>query len=751
MRRTRRLFLLAIVVIVGVVGSSYYLQKGLQSRTTPPPPTPLNKGVQASSRDWVYFKADGDRPVVEVRARSMERVEEPAARLLLEGVQLKLYHKDGKEFDLVQSAAAEFNENDGAMFSDGDVEITLGVPEDRDTPPGRLLTIRSSGVRIVSATGHVSTDRHTEFSFDLGDGSATGADYDPQTRELVLHSAVSLHWRGHSAAQPRMDVEAGRLVYREGESKVYLSPWARFRRVNLVLEAGDTVVQLEDGAIRHIQAERAHGRDQYPNRQLSFGARTLEMMLSPKSEVEKIIGAGDARLEAVSASARTEVTTERIDLDFEVSPSGSLLKTALATGKAAIESKPVLRPGERAPANRILKADTILTKMRPGGEELESMETHAPGTLELVPNQPTDPRRFMAADRMWISYGEKNQLRSFRAVQVATRTQKPLGPKMKTEPAPALTWSQDLTADFDTATGELRKLDQWNDFRYQEGARHATAQFATLDVISNLITLRQAARTWDPSGSVNADHILLNQESGEFAAEGNVASTRLADGKPGSAGGGMLAPDEPVQGKARRMTSTDANQLVTYEGEALLWQSANRIQADRITINRKDRSLTAEGNVVSQFLDQQAPPGAGKAVITVVRAPWMRYDDAGRVAHYRGGVRLIREGIDLKSRELRAWLHSENQPGQSSLRQVNADGAVEIFQVEPARTRRGTAGHAEYYVAEERFVLNGGIAQMVDSLKGTTRGRQLTYFSRNDTLLVEGQLTQPVVSRIRRN
>ena len=37
---------------------------------------------------------------------------------------------------------------------------------------------------------------------------------------------------------------------------------------------------------------------------------------------------------------------------------------------------------------------------------------------------------------------------------------------------------------------------------------------------------------------------------------------------------------------------------------AALWQTANRIQADRIDIDRDKKILVAAGNVVSEFMDQ---------------------------------------------------------------------------------------------------------------------------------------------------
>jgi lipopolysaccharide export system protein LptA len=123
------------------------------------------------------------------------------------------------------------------------------------------------------------------------------------------------------------------------------------------------------------------------------------------------------------------------------------------------------------------------------------------------------------------------------------------------------------------------------------------------------------------------------------------------------------------------------------------------------------------------------------------------------VAVYKGPVRLIREEMDVKSRDLTAWLNeSKKEANESTLNHAFADGDVEIFQTAGDRTRRSHSEHAEFYVAEDKVILNGeGIAQVVDSVKGTTRGKQLTYYSRNDTIQVEGATTQPAVSRIRRN
>ena len=66
----------------------------------------------------------------------------------------------------------------------------------------------------------------------------------------------------------------------------------------------------------------------------------------------------------------------------------------------------------------------------------------------------------------------------------------------------------------------------------------------------------------------------------------------------------MLAGDDPVQARAGYMNSKDDNRLITYEGDALLWQGSNRITAHRIVIDRRTNHLEASSDVVTQLIDK---------------------------------------------------------------------------------------------------------------------------------------------------
>jgi lipopolysaccharide export system protein LptA len=381
------------------------------------------------------------------------------------------------------------------------------------------------------------------------------------------------------------------------------------------------------------------------------------------------------------------------------------------------------------------------------------VNTETAGTLEFIPNRPGQPHRWMNGDHLDIAYGPKNQIQSFRSVNVTTRTEKPKAADAKEAPAPELTWSKELTATFQPNSSQIGKLDQNGNFRYEAGDRHAKADRAALDQPNNLIDLTGGARVWDSTGSADADKIQLDQKSGDFSADGNVNSTRLPDKKK-EGSGGMLSEDEPLHARAKKMHSTDNSQQIRYEGNAVLWQGANRLEADTVEIDRENSVLKAHGHVMSQLLDKATDnskkPATKQAarVFTVVRAPELEYSDEARVANYKDGATLNRPDMKVKAREIKAFLRDNSS--DSSLDHAFAEGQVEIDQSSQGRVRKGTSEHAEYYVDEDKVILEGGSPRFVDSLRGNTVGEKLTWFSKDDRLLVNGVETKPVKSVLHR-
>ncbi len=795
MRWTRPLLLIAILLIIWGVGTTYYARLRLQNAAAPNKPLDLPSGTNSLAEGWSYSQNDGDKPVVLVRAKDYRDVNN---QFELTGVELHLFQKKATEFDLVKSEKAAFDFNKKLLFSDGEVEITMGVPAGEEEPPANLMKIKSSGVYFETKTGKATTGRAASFKFDAGYGRAVGASYDPQIHELHLQSQIFLVWTGRERGVKPMQVEAGDLTYKEKESKVYLGGWSKLKRDTLTLSAGPAVVTIANKLIKEVDTEHVVGEDLRPNRKVDYAADKLTMNFDDDGQIKKIVGEQNARLVSHGATADTTVTSDRIDLDFDTASGDSVLQSALATGHSTAESKPVLKQGVEPADTRILRSDVIKIAMKPDGQQIDSVETASAGAMEFIPNSPGKPHRWVNGDHIWIKYGEKNQIDWLHTINAATKTLKPRTKDAKQDPPLALTWSKEMRAEFDPKTAQLSKLEQWSDFRYEEGDRKAKAERALLEQGKNLIHLTGLARVWDSTGSTDADRILLDQQSGDFSADGNVNSTRMPDKKKTGQPGGLLSEDEPMHAKARKMSSKDNNLLVRYDGNAIAWQGPDRLEADVIEIDRDNNIVKAHGHVVSQLhdkgesgkkedkpatantdkkdsqtADKKAPAksddkaakteakkeGASPAkakdpnaapIFTIVKAPEMLYKDDDKLATYTGGVTLERPNMKVKSSELRAYLRDADESNSSSLDKAFADGKVEIVQTSPLRTRTGTSEHAEYYVDENKVILEKGHPLLLDSKKGSTRGKKLTWYSDDDRLVVDGADDDPVKSRLKR-
>jgi lipopolysaccharide export system protein LptA len=755
MRGTRWLLVLAILAILAGIGVTYRTQKRTLRSQTPAKPALLPQELSGLRDEFNWERRNEGRQVARLHARKA-RQEKDSNQVKLEQVELQIFSKDGLSYNLVKSANAEFSERDSRLYSEGDVEITLELPV--DGPPERTpVTIRTSGVSFEVRTGKATTDRATSFTFPNGWGKAVGASYDPVTKELLLRSQVALENKRPGNHSVPMKVEAGEVVYKEAGSVVRLNQWSRLTRKNTVVNAGPAIVTLNDDIVRQVDAVKAQGTDEYPNRKLEYAADELRVTYSEDGEVERISGKTNVRVVSASAGSKTTVTGDFVDLDFETVGEESVLKKVLAHGHAAVESKPLAGPGGKLPETRVLSSEKIELQMRPGGREAETVRTQAPGRLEFLPNQPGQRHRTLNAENMLISYGPENQIQSFRGSNVETVTDPNDEERAKKRPV-SKTRSKNMTAEFD-GKGQVTRMEQWDDFAYEQGDRHARANRAVMEAGRNLITLEKSARVWDPTGATSADHIRLDEQSGDFSADGHVNSSRQPEKK--KSGTEMLSGDQAVEAMADRMTAMNRNRQLHYEGHVLMWQGPDRITAESVDIDREKRSLTASGGVVTQFLDKPVSPGPATAgqtsspAFVVVKADRLVYTEPDRLARYTGGAQLDRPALRVKSDELRVFLAEEKPDGaagdsESRVEKAFADGHVEIVQTAPDRTRTGTGEHAEYYAADEKIVLNGGQPQLVDSKRGFTRGSELTYFVNDDRLLVSGAPGHRATSRLRR-
>lgn len=813
MRRISFLLALALAVILAAVGYTLKLRidKARVARVQPTPKIATKySGIALSG--WRYEKDDPqtNKPIVRVDAKTFEGTNDPST-FELQDLSLRLFNKEASSYTYVQSDRALFDEGSGLLKSTGPVRIVINVPKDQDAADPKVadkrVRVTTSGIVYETKSGKATTDKPATFVFTEGDGSAVGVDYDPNTKVLHLKSQVALDWIGRGPAENKMHIEAGDLVYKEAEQKIYLSPWSKMQRQSTTIEAKNSVVTLDDGVLQKIESDHPVGLDVRDDKTTNYSADEMTALFDDDGNLVQILADRNARVITTEKGSQTTVTGERADLRFALQSKmkdgrqemDSQLQLVLADGHAVAESKPLPQPGVQIAETRILRSEHLELEMKPGGQDVQEIRTSSQGQLEFIPNRPDQSHRILDASHLRVLYGAGSYIDTFLAWNVSTHTDKSasqvkprVGKDGKPLPqAPALTWSDTMTAKFAPNSNQIATIDQEGNFRYQEGDRKAWSKKAFLEQTINKITLTGNAHVIDDTGSAIADQIVMNQANGDMDAKGHVLSTHQPDRnqKPGTS---MLDDSKPMQAQADIMRTRDNNAKVHYQGHVVMWQGANRLSANLIDIDRDAQSLHASGDVVSELVDnKQAPANQPPAnqlaprvaagpelkpvsivitkpepqppvvadaalapIYTIVHAPDLFYRDDTRVALYTGGVMLNRDKMTINCKELRAFLSPKksDNSNDSSLDHAFADGAVRVFEhVTPTRTREGTSEHAEYYTKEDKVILTKGAPQMIDSLKGITKGRQLTYFSGDDHLIVEGEKKELAYTQLKKH
>jgi lipopolysaccharide export system protein LptA len=149
-----------------------------------------------------------------------------------------------------------------------------------------------------------------------------------------------------------------------------------------------------------------------------------------------------------------------------------------------------------------------------------------------------------------------------------------------------------------------------------------------------------------------------------------------------------------------------------------------------------------------------------------IHAATLTYWSAEQRALLDGGVTAdsSQAGIASKTLEL-FFAHADSQSGTPAPPQRNgmslagaaspsgplqisraaASGVVVVKQGD----RKGTSDKAIYAAAEQKFVLSGGNPMIYDGPRGTTSGRQLTFFFANDTIVVDSEEGSRTLTRHR--
>ena len=250
--------------------------------------------------------------------------------------------------------------------------------------------------------------------------------------------------------------------------------------------------------------------------------------------------------------------------------------------------------------------------------------------------------------------------------------------------------------------------------------------------------------------TTTARSMRLNRATGDALADGDVKSTysQLKEQPDGA----LLASSDPIHVTSRSMTAHRTPAVAIYTGRARLWQNANVVEAASIQFDRDRRSLTAQGSgqPVSTVLVQIDK--SGKTTPVVITSSRLTYTDSERRIHFDGGVTAKGADLTITGKQMDAFLlprtqTSTSQPvtGAGRLEKIVAEGNIVIQQP----TRQANGERLVYTAADDKFVLTGGSPSIFDAEHGKITGDSLTFYKRDDRVLVEGKDTSPTVTHTR--
>ena len=372
-----------------------------------------------------------------------------------------------------------------------------------------------------------------------------------------------------------MKVEAGELNYNEKDAVVHLGPWSRMTHGGALVNAGESTVKLNsDKKMETVDAVNAKGTDNRPGRQLEYSADNVHVHYVDGVAENQRHGQCEAHLARQRLRHHHVRQHGRPLLQYRKRRQRTL--RCDCARQRPVESKPIPDPKVATPDTKIMKSDVLDLHMRPGGKDLSRVNTDTPGTLEFVPNQTVRHRRILKRQRNGCRLWREERYpvlpchrRFHRNLPLRSGKAGP-GKEGRQDPLPvAYTSSKIIDATFDEKV-EIKAMKQNGDFRYTEGVRKAQADYATLDQPKNVMDLENHSRISDDSGTTIADHIELQQSTGDFDARGHVSTTRLPDQKKTTSD--MLDKDEATQGMADHVISAERNHLIHYIGNAVLWQ-----------------------------------------------------------------------------------------------------------------------------------------------------------------------------------
>jgi lipopolysaccharide export system protein LptA len=249
------------------------------------------------------------------------------------------------------------------------------------------------------------------------------------------------------------------------------------------------------------------------------------------------------------------------------------------------------------------------------------------------------------------------------------------------------------------------------------------------------------AQLWQGATSIRAKTITLDESTGNLTAKDAVRSVMRIETKNTAKPDAMTA-DTAGPAPVAATATAPAPATMPAAGAAAPPRAAGPGAAPSAAAPATAAS-TAQGSAA----------GKGKPSVlasdTIATANELVYDDAERRARYTGTARMVGERGDLRSERIELYF---DESGRGVSRLEGFDNVRFSLKARPGGSPRwGNGGRLTYFADEERYVLSGPRAIVVERLDvqqcRETQGRTLTFFSSNDSAVVDSDNNSRTLTR----
>ena len=800
--RLRRLLAATAVLLSLVVAGMYFYARWRATDVLKSIPGKIGLDIKQTANGFQISKSDGKRTLFTVQASKVKEFK-LNGNAELHNVNIVLYGRDSSRFDQIYGDDFSYSQKTGDVTAKGDVQIDLvanptGLASPDQSTPKELknpIHLKTRDLVFNKETGNASTDARVEFKTPQASGWAVGVKYAGKDNTLTLSSQIHVTLSGQDAAV--IEAEHG-IVTNDPREIVLEHP--RLTRPDGSLLADRATFYL--GAENHVDRVLATGNVTTENRivagtashgRASSSAEPPAEMRGRSDRAEFLLAANEDLLRTVTLTGNVHMEESgnqpmqgdagRVILDF--AGQNQLQKVHALDGahlaqKPASATKPPDKDAAVASQNFELTAPVIDFTISQGhilGHAVTS------GAAKILITQTGQPAKGIGAPQPSIPEETVVTAGRFDAAFAATDGRNHLttvhgAPDARivnsTPGQPdRVSTSESVDATF-LPRGGIEAVIQKGNVVYSDGQlpdkqMQAWANTARYTPSDQMLLLTGSPRVTNGGMQTTSNTIKINRATGEAVAEGDVKSTysEMTE-KPD---GALLASSSPIHVTARKMTAHSNQGIALYSGNARLWQDANIIEAPSIQFERDRRFVTAQGTLahpVQTILVQTekaapktqgdvanankkaaAAPGTSPIAITGMK---LTYADSERKVHYEGGVIAKSTEFTASAKLAEVYLlpHSQTSTNQSvagpgQLDRMVAEGDVVVQQP----NRRANGQKLVYTAAEDKFVLTGGPPSIFDAEQGKITGVSLTFFKRDDRVLVEGETSTPVVTQTR--